>query len=840
MYLDLCLIFSGRLQTPPGCLETLHQLTVEHRLHLYLIYNGSSASYDKELGKLAASCDSLTLPLALNRRRLLENFLARAPQGKLRLALSGDLIWPPPALAAWSAALEDKTWLTPAWPQSGSLREQQAQAQQAPAENQFVACSTSEPPACLVWRPAADAILAQQLATGELSGWCDTGSQAWAAEAVPSAAEQKQVINPAALSIEQLQTQLRLSPQSPALYEAWLTRSPEPARVLEQAFAAGVISPGLLQQALQRDKANAPLWATLAAGLYGRPTTEAETCSAAQLQAFLRAHPQLPHPASLAVCLIVRDEEQALARCLASVEELAAELIVVDTGSQDRTVEIARARGARVIEWAWRDDFAAARNVSLEAATADWILILDADEYLDTEARLALRRFLWEPPPGLPRCQLQIHNQGAKTLVHFLPRLFPRHAGLRYRGRIHESLAYTGPGVSTMPLVPDIRIQHTGYRQEIYAAKNKAQRNLKLLQQQLAEEPDQPQWLFYYADSLRAAGKISPARDGYERALQGWETAAAKPPLYNLALIRLLELELEAEDFSSALNLAERYVDAESDTPDLWFLRGQSWRGLGDLRQAEQAFRRCLDFGTRPPLAYYTPDYVETIPLQELAKIYQLRILHGQPATGLETLAARLLELFPDGQLPLGFNLLTLLTQFSFRTGQDRLSPYRERLWAQAGQTVLSWLGPVGWLPERYDLPLSQQQLETFRTSRDFREQLATELWPQPGGQALAESILAVSQLIEPSLATWLLQIRLNQHDPQAELHTLETAQAVYPHQPMLANNRAMLLFQSGKAHRAEAILTACLRTHPDFAPAAENLEQLQAWKRENVDATGI
>src|SRR6185369_15137649 len=79
---------------------------------------------------------------------------------------------------------------------------------------------------------------------------------------------------------------------------------------------------------------------------------------------------------------IVKDETARLAACLESVSGTVDEIVIVDTGSTDDTVELARARGARVVSWAWRDDFAAARNESLRHARGDWVLVLDADERL--------------------------------------------------------------------------------------------------------------------------------------------------------------------------------------------------------------------------------------------------------------------------------------------------------------------------------------------------------------------------------------------------------------------------------------------------------------------------
>jgi len=84
----------------------------------------------------------------------------------------------------------------------------------------------------------------------------------------------------------------------------------------------------------------------------------------------------------ISLCVIAKDEEENIARCLDSVRGVCDEIIVVDTGSRDRTAEVAASRGARVFDHPWGDDFAAARNAGLERATGRWILVLDADEEL--------------------------------------------------------------------------------------------------------------------------------------------------------------------------------------------------------------------------------------------------------------------------------------------------------------------------------------------------------------------------------------------------------------------------------------------------------------------------
>jgi glycosyltransferase involved in cell wall biosynthesis len=123
----------------------------------------------------------------------------------------------------------------------------------------------------------------------------------------------------------------------------------------------------------------------------------------------------------LSVCMIVRNESHHLPKALASVKGFAAEIVVVDTGSTDDTVSIASAMGAKVLHFEWTDDFAAARNVALEAATKPWILSLDADQRLDSDSTGALATALQRSD-----CMAQVVTIDLYGPFHPQPRPDPR------------------------------------------------------------------------------------------------------------------------------------------------------------------------------------------------------------------------------------------------------------------------------------------------------------------------------------------------------------------------------------------------------------------------------
>jgi glycosyltransferase involved in cell wall biosynthesis len=146
----------------------------------------------------------------------------------------------------------------------------------------------------------------------------------------------------------------------------------------------------------------------------------------------------------VSLCLIVKDEEPNLDACLASVDGLFDEIVVVDTGSTDRTKEIARRHGAKVFDFPWVDSFAAARNASLEHATSQWIFWLDADDRLDAENRQTFRALLAtlgdENAAYALKCRcLPDPTTGAVTVVDHV-RLFRNRPDVRWRYRVHEQI----------------------------------------------------------------------------------------------------------------------------------------------------------------------------------------------------------------------------------------------------------------------------------------------------------------------------------------------------------------------------------------------------------------
>ncbi len=321
---------------------------------------------------------------------------------------------------------------------------------------------------------------------------------------------------------------------------------------------------------------------------------------------------------SIALCMIVRDEQRDLPDCLASVRGVVDEMIVVDTGSEDDTVAIAERAGAKVVHFQWCDDFSAARNASIQASTADWILWLDADERLAEGAAARLREKLQKD--DFDCGMLRLHD--AKSLSSapaavmsgrerigdpmYVPRLLRRTDDLAFSGIVHESvrpwLLRHGNRVKDM----ECDIVHYGAVPEQRSAREKAGRNTALLEKRLLAEPDDFTIHGYLAHEHIAAQRTERA---WEIVEEGWALLRKASPETLRSALRLTAaralIQFQRGDAQGALDSAKLAASYEGDGPDLLFFRGRAHEMLAQqakltakrheqLGEAERCYRACL------------------------------------------------------------------------------------------------------------------------------------------------------------------------------------------------------------------------------------------------------
>jgi tetratricopeptide (TPR) repeat protein len=196
---------------------------------------------------------------------------------------------------------------------------------------------------------------------------------------------------------------------------------------------------------------------------------------------------------AISACLIVKNEEKHLERCLSSLKDRVDEIVVVDTGSTDRTIEIAQSFGATVAVFDWCDDFSAARNVGLELATGNWALWIDADEELAPESWGPIQEALIRPHFGgyfIKIVNFMDEEGDANTYTHAPVRLFQLRPEVRFSGRVHEQVT---PALDALDLpcahLNGATIYHYGYRPSDMAEKGKLDRTVSLLEKEVRESP---------------------------------------------------------------------------------------------------------------------------------------------------------------------------------------------------------------------------------------------------------------------------------------------------------------------------------------------------------------
>ena len=223
----------------------------------------------------------------------------------------------------------------------------------------------------------------------------------------------------------------------------------------------------------------------------------------------------------LTVCMIARDEEANLPRALESVRGLADEIVVVDTGSTDGTREVASSFGARVIEHPWNDDFAEAKNVALENAGGDYILFLDADEYVSPESRdEILAAITGDADAYFVRIESDVKSAAGRIFVNLLQRLFRNDSRIRYEGAVHEQVHTSLLRMKARVEPSAIVLKHSGYGLRPAEFRAKLERNLRILNKVLDEHPGDAMSLFHLGEMHAMLGEYETAVGDYERAIR--------------------------------------------------------------------------------------------------------------------------------------------------------------------------------------------------------------------------------------------------------------------------------------------------------------------------------
>ncbi len=314
----------------------------------------------------------------------------------------------------------------------------------------------------------------------------------------------------------------------------------------------------------------------------------------------------------VSLCMIVRDEEQNLEACLAPVADLVDEIVIVDTGSRDSTKAIAHRFTPHVYDFAWCDDFSAARNESLKRATGDWILWLDADDRVRPQDVVRLRDVVSQlderpralmmdvllPPPEL--------NEEPRVVSH--PRLFRRHPEIQWRGRVHEQLQPAFETLGYERIFTNVQIEHVGYLDRALTER-KLRRKLRLLRMDYAVDPDDKSTLLHLATALCATKSAQQAKIHLMHLISLSDESA---DYMRWAYEALTQIALREGQIHQALEYAARGLARFAGSDHLLFLQASAHYLLGDYAATARTLEILISSPPKREIPFGSPAQIQT------------------------------------------------------------------------------------------------------------------------------------------------------------------------------------------------------------------------------------
>jgi glycosyltransferase involved in cell wall biosynthesis len=327
---------------------------------------------------------------------------------------------------------------------------------------------------------------------------------------------------------------------------------------------------------------------------------------------------------TISLCMIVKNEEAWLGQCLTSVKDLVDEIVIVDTGSADKTKEIAKKFNANVFDFVWFDDFAAARNFSISKAKGDWILWLDADEALAKKDHEYIRKIVKEAQFPLATLEQRHYTNDTKNPQYrpvderyeeeskgfkgyyptLMMRLFKNNIGLEFEGKVHETLDKSMQKLGLKFLRTDIPVHHYQNFKSDIMTKAKRQKYETLLQEKEKDDPKNLKTLHDLAVTHLKKNDLKAAF-GYFRRIFDEDNQLMEPYL-GMGIIwakrgnypRAIKFFLNALDIKTTRSI-QLSIPPEEIRETLLYNLGLCFLKTGERTKAMQIFKDMLRLGTR-------------------------------------------------------------------------------------------------------------------------------------------------------------------------------------------------------------------------------------------------
>lgn len=335
---------------------------------------------------------------------------------------------------------------------------------------------------------------------------------------------------------------------------------------------------------------------------------------------------------SLSLCMIVKNERENLPRCLASAQPYVNEIVVVDTGSEDETPEIAKQFRAKLEYFEWCNDFAAARNYALSKVTGDWVLVLDADEELIVTSDDFLIQLTSSPEIIAYSLSLTDADSPQEMTPLQTPRLFRNKEEFRYVSGYHEQLTYENRAINHnfIGQLDGIHILHYGYGSNHIYEKN-INRNIPILESIRQKEELSLMLLYCLAGMYNDTQQREKAQECYVEAFDKLlpdlmdGTVPEKSGFVPSLMFILGTQFLQHEDYETVRLLCQRGLEWFPTHPPLNYLTGSALKVLGFPLGATVYFKNCLKLNGDN--SYYKGEpfeqrYMTTYPAYDLGRIY--------------------------------------------------------------------------------------------------------------------------------------------------------------------------------------------------------------------------
>lgn len=332
---------------------------------------------------------------------------------------------------------------------------------------------------------------------------------------------------------------------------------------------------------------------------------------------------------TVSVCILAKNEQKNIVRAIKSVKRIADEIIVLDTGSTDKTVELATKEGAKVFQTEWKDSFAVARNEAMSHATMDWILMLDSDEALSEDSSEKLKQTLVQLSNNkvyLTKITNILDKFGSnEKYEHYVVRVLPNHKNFTYIRNIHEYPVSTDGSLLNAENLKDIEILHYGYESRFIKEKNKIERNYLLLKELYDKEPSNPFNSFYLSENYKS-------QEDYENTLKysliSVESAKKDPKetylnIMTMSEVNVIEALIALSRNDEAKEKAKEYEKDVDNRPDYWLLLASIEYFSNNLDTAEKLYKKAFSLRSNTSLPALDLGSATWKPLAGLSRTYK-------------------------------------------------------------------------------------------------------------------------------------------------------------------------------------------------------------------------